>query len=125
MGNRNPHWAGHSQQGYRADLGHACRSKWEANYARFLLFTERRYLYEPCEFWFPVERGNRTYRPDFYILGEDRWVEVKGYLDRASKTKLKRFRKYCPNECLEIITGAFFREIQRQGVARLIPGWEV
>ena len=33
-----------------------------------------------------------------YTSGEVRLFEVKGYLDQRSKTKLKRFRKYYPDD---------------------------
>lgn len=39
-GNLNPHYglpAKHGKHSFRNDLGHHCRSKWEANYARYLL----------------------------------------------------------------------------------------
>lgn len=120
---RHP-WANKSKAGFRADLGHFCRSRWEANLARFYRFTGVAYFYEPVEFWFPVDRGIRTYKPDFWLPEEDKWVEVKGYMDRTSKTKLNRFRRYYPAERLEVITGAFFQELKRQGVDRLIEGWE-
>lgn len=117
-------WANKSKAGFRADLGHFCRSRWEANLARFYRFTNTAYFYEPCEFWFPVERGIRTYTPDFYLPAEDKFVEVKGFMDRKSKTKLNRFRKYYPAERLEVVTKPFFQALERQGMARLIEGWE-
>jgi len=55
------------------------------------------FQYEPREFEFTeIRRGNRFYLPDFFLPHENRFVEVKGFLDKDSKTKLKRFMKYYP-----------------------------
>jgi Protein of unknown function (DUF1064) len=64
--------------------------------------------YEPQTFWFEgIKRGVRSYKPDFKVTsldGSHYWVEVKGYMDSKSKTKLKRFKKYYPKEQLIVIT---------------------
>jgi hypothetical protein len=114
-----------SAGGWRDDLDRYFRSSWEANYARYLNFIKEPWEYEPKEFEFPVKRGNRTYKPDFYLPRLDRWVEVKGYMDQKSKVKLNRFKKYFPEEFakLEIVDGEKYSEIKKY--AGLIPGWEV
>jgi len=71
------------------------RSAWEANYARYLNFVDIKWEYEPKEFEFEeIKRGTRFYTPDFYLPGGDRWIEIKGYFDDKSQTKIKRFKKY-------------------------------
>ncbi len=86
--------------GKREDLDNVYfRSASEANYARYLKFLKIEFQHEPRIFLFPgVRRGNVSYLPDFYLPKEDRWVEVKGYFDPSSKTKLKRFKKYFPEQ---------------------------
>jgi len=63
--------------------------------------------HEPQTFWFlEVKRGVRSYLPDFKVHkndGSHYWIEAKGYMDAKSKTKIKRFNKYYPNEELRII----------------------
>lgn len=62
--------------------------------------------YEPQTFWFEkIKRGTRSYLPDFKVYAEDghMWVEVKGYMDAKSKTKIKRFNKFYPDEKLIVI----------------------
>lgn len=63
--------------------------------------------YEPQTFWFDaIKRGVRCYKPDFKVTrldGSHFWIEVKGYMDAKSKTKLKRFKKYYPAEELILI----------------------
>jgi len=108
------------------------RSLWEANYARYLEWQkEQGYIlqweHEPETFWFlNIKRGVRSYLPDFRVTEKDgkwHWVEVKGYMDGRSKTKIARFKKYYPKERLIVINELWFR--QNNGKMRLIiPTWE-
>lgn len=94
------------------------KSTWEVRMARHLqdLFEKKAiqlWQYEPEEFWFhEIKRGTRTYLPDFKVIRNDDshyWIEVKGYLDPKSITKIKRFRKYYPQEQLFVLTNNWFR----------------
>jgi hypothetical protein len=127
---------GHVVGGKRADLDNKFfRSRAEANYARFLnLCIERgmlgihRWEYEPQEFKFPIERGQRFYTPDFKVIlvtGEYEWHEVKGWMDDQSKTKIKRFKKYHPQEAArwKLIDSKTISQI-RASFSGLIPFWE-
>lgn len=85
--------------GKRADLDYTFfRSKWEANYARYLTQMGTVWEYEPKTFEYPLKKGTRFYTPDFRLVEHDIWVEVKGRWDAKSKTKLRRFKKYFPDE---------------------------
>jgi len=68
--------------------------------------------YEPQTFWFlEIKRGVRSYKPDFKITrcdGSHFWIEVKGYMDKKSNTKIKRFKKYYPDEELIILKSEVF-----------------
>lgn len=108
-----------AKQGWREIGGRKIyfRSDWEARYARNLQMLKeggqiREWLYEPQRFYFDeIRRGTTSYLPDFKIIqldGSHYWVEVKGYLDRKSKTQIKRFRKYYPYEKLILVTGEWF-----------------
>ena len=70
--------------------------------------------HEPQTFWFTeIKRGTRSYLPDFKITNQDGthyWVEVKGYLDAKSRTKIRRFRKYYPSEQLVVVNEQFFQK---------------
>lgn len=120
--------------GRRPDLGgRFFRSKWEANIARWLnhlIVAERvrEWQYEPQEFVFSsIKRGTgKFYKPDFKIVYDDGEVvfwEVKGYMDAASKTKLRRMKKFYPEVKVEIVDKAAYEDIQRDA-CRIIPGWE-
>jgi len=112
--------------GKRRDLNDTYfRSAWEANMARYYNFMNIKWEYEPKTFIFEtIKRGSVSYTPDFYLPEEDRWVEVKGWMDAKSKTKLKRFKKYYPEEYkkLEIIGESEYKEFAKY--KRLIENWE-
>lgn len=122
-----------AKAGKREDLGGLyLRSSWEANYARYLnLLVERGKIdhwdYEPVCFEFTkIKKGNRYYTPDFRVWAIDGsyvWHEVKGWMDRPSKTKLTRFARYFPDEKLVLIDGPVYRDVATK-VSHLIPGWE-
>ena len=71
----------------------AMRSSWEVAYAKFLDSHGWEWQYEPKAF----DLGDSTYTPDFYLPLMDAYVEIKGYLTRANKFKIDRFRELYPN----------------------------
>lgn len=107
------------------------RSRWEANYGRYLQWlVEQRQIssweHEPKTFWFPIKRGCVSYLPDFKVTNLDGsfyWVEVKGYYDPKSLTKIRRFRKYFPDEKLTVIDKVWYSRAGKK-ISGLIPGWE-
>lgn len=110
------------------------RSRWEANYARYLMWLEsrgeiQRWEYEPDTFWFEgIKRGVRSYLPDFKIWktadSEPYYVEVKGNMDSKSATKIKRMAKYHPDISLELCDAHVYNTI-RLTFGKMIPNWEV
>lgn len=125
---------GHIKQGRRKDLGDTFfRSAWEANYARYLRFLMHHKLvykweHEPDTFWFnEIKRGIRSYLPDFKIWGPDHdgpyYVEVKGYMDSRSKTKLKRMKIYYPEVRVDVVGRREYTAISKR-VSGLIRNWE-
>lgn len=94
------------------------RSSWERNVYRVL-----RKIYPAHEWDIEYERLTLVfvkpyrrvldYKPDFAIYprerntNEMRLVEVKGYLDSPSRTRLTGFKKYYPHlvRCMTVITG--------------------
>ena len=124
----------------RQMLGLPFRSMMEHNTARYFeairegristggMFIEN-WIYEPCRFWFPNPRGIRFYCPDFLILYHGRpfeFVEVKGYMDKKSKTTLRRFEKHYPTiykDHFKLMDGPAYNAIKKK-LATVIPGWE-
>jgi len=108
------------------------RSKWEANYARYLEWLRlgghiSEWKHEPTTFWFEsIKRGTRSYLPDFWVKensGLEVYHEVKGWLDSKSKTKLKRMAKYHPTVKLLMIDAKSYASIAKS-VKAFIPDWE-
>ena len=95
------------------------RSSWEFYYAVFLekLKQEKKiidWIHEPLCFWFDsIKRGTRSYLPDFRIThlnGTQEYVETKGYMDSASKTKIKRMAIYYPEIKLRVVEKEWFKQ---------------
>ena len=117
--------------GTRDDLGFYVRSKWEANYARYLKFLQaqgeiKSWKYEARTFEFPVKRGTRFYTPDFEVVKPDDTVEyheVKGYDYPEGKTARKRLATHFPEIMLVVVGEDFFKDVKRKHLDRLL-GWE-
>lgn len=108
------------------------RSRWEANYARYLEWLKvngqiKEWEHEPETFWFVgIRRGCCSYLPDFRVTENNGTVgfhEVKGWFDARSKTKIKRMAKYHPTVSLRIIAAPWFKENGRK-LSGIIPNWE-
>jgi hypothetical protein len=108
------------------------RSEMERRYATFLEFMKsksqiRSWKHEPKEFWFlKIRRGVRSYKPDFKVVtreGQVEYHEVKGWMDRKSKTKLKRMAKYYPNVVVKVIDANWFKK-NAPLISGLVEGWE-
>lgn len=87
-----------TKTGFRKDIDMNVRSSWEANFVRVLKIYKIDFQFEPTVFPFPIKRGTKGYTPDFLLTRNNDWVEIKGYLDDKSKIKLKRFKRYYPEE---------------------------
>lgn len=99
------------------------RSSWEANVAAYLQFKKERKLIKEWEFevdvfWFEkIKRGVRSYKPDFKITNNDGsqyYIEVKGWMDAKSKTKLNRMRIYHPDVKIELLGSREYKELKKQ-----------
>ena len=144
-----------SRVGLREDLGIFLRSSWEANLMRLFLSGKialKNPEYEPTMFSFtdhvPPKGMALSYTPDFRVSwGKKKMlVECKGnWLRGADKTKLRRFKKYYPDEFKKLIavvssmntkTAKFFQELGvpdtqileynqlKKTWSKLIAGWE-
>lgn len=108
------------------------RSRWEANYARYLQFLKDQnqileWEHEPEVFYFKgIKRGCVSYLPDFRVTEVSEtfvYHEVKGWMDDRSKTKINRMRIYFPEVTLKIIDAKWFKE-NNKALTLTIYGWE-
>jgi len=108
------------------------RSRWEANYARYLEWMRLQgliagWLHEPETFWFEgIKRGCMSYLPDFKVKeidGKESYHEVKGWMDDRSKTKIKRMAKYHPSVKLIVVDGKEYKLLEKR-MKLVIADWE-
>jgi len=130
-----PRWQGkfgRAHGGRRDDLGGIYfRSRWEANYARYLnlllkMKAIRAWAYESKTFEFPVRRGTRFYTPDFcveHLDGSVEYHEIKGYMHQKGATALKRMSRYHPAEKIVLIDAGAYRRLARKWRSA-VDSWE-
>lgn len=108
------------------------RSKWEANYCRYLQWLKdlgqiKEWEYEVETFWFDgIKRGVCSYKPDFKVIeknGAIHYDEVKGWFDPRSRTKLKRMQIYHPDVKIVLIEKKFFSQNAKK-LSGLVQNWE-
>lgn len=122
----------YAKKGMRDDLGFFVRSSWEANVARYLFFlmekgTIYKFEYEPDTLRFEnAKQGIRSYTPDFKVWdtenGTPYYIEVKGFMDDKSKTKLKMMNKHYPEVRVDLIMQKEYNKIKKS--SKLIKNWE-
>jgi hypothetical protein len=108
------------------------RSKWEYRYAMYLQILKENndikdWEHEPTTFWFEgIKRGVVSYKPDFLVIhnkGVEEYVEVKGFMDAKSKTKINRMRIYHPKVKLRVIGADWFKQ-NNKALKVLIREWD-
>lgn len=106
------------------------RSRWEANVAAYLQYLKESNLiadweHEAQEYRFEaIKRGVMSYLPDFKVTrlnGSFYLIEVKGYMDDKSKTKLNRMKKYFPNVFIDLIEAKRYKQLQEN--SKLFKWW--
>jgi len=76
---------------------------WELEYAKYLSFYKKLWYYEYKTFKFIFNNKYVSYTPDFYILEEDKYVEIKGWWRRDTEQKFYVFKKQYPNIKIELL----------------------
>lgn len=108
--------------GYRGDLGHFVRSRWEANVARILKEIGVSYIYEKKHFKLTKSDDSTTYyTPDFQI---NSWFfEVKGWWTPIAKEKFVLMKEQYPEVRIYVIDEKEYHLIENESHS-LIQGWE-
>jgi len=78
------------------------RSRWEYAVVLFLNRLGKRWRYEPTAFQITINGKKTTYTPDFYLVDDDSYIEVKGYWRNAYIAKHKAFVETYPNIKIDI-----------------------
>jgi hypothetical protein len=107
------------------------KSRWEYRYALYLDLMKRHnhivdWFYEPHTFYFEgIKRGTTNYKPDFKVIfpsSNEEWIEVKGYMDSKSITKIKRMAKYFPEIKLRVVDKEWFSKNSKI-LKNIIKNW--
>jgi hypothetical protein len=87
------------------------RSSWEIKYAEFLDENKIEWLYEPKTF--PVFYNNKegTYTPDFLLLKENKFIEIKGWWRGDAQIKYDAFVEEYKNIKIEVYERKKLKEI--------------
>ncbi len=100
--------AGCGKGGYRDDIGHYVRSTYEHYYAQQLKLNKIKYFYEPKKFQLEIGGQQTVFIPDFYLIEDKKWIEIKNSYNVQDKKFLKKltaFKEKYPSERIEIIVG--------------------
>jgi len=65
----------------------AMRSAWEVQYAKALDLNKIKWLYEPVTFI--LRNGKRSWTPDFFLPGLNKFVEIKGWFLPRVREKIR------------------------------------
>lgn len=108
--------------GYRKDLKHSFKSKWEADFARFLNLKKLKWSYEDSTQF--IDTGGKYYLPDFLIVeGNDSvLVEIKGRWDKRSLSHIDYSLRKTDNH--HLILDADMIKILTDKYINDIPNWE-
>lgn len=84
------------------------RSSYEFFYCNYLNSKSIKYLYEPTKFKLS---DNTTYTPDFYLLEEDKYIELKGKETPEFSRKFELFKKEYSQVSLEMLKHADLKKL--------------
>jgi hypothetical protein len=105
--------------GKREDLQMYFRSNWEANFARILNYQGKNWVYE--KYTFQLEECI-SYTPDFYVIEEDTFYELKGRMNERSIKQLELMKEKFPHIKLVLICGKEYYELKKEYKTKI--NWE-
>lgn len=72
-----------------------CQGSWEFKVVDYLNINKINYLWQPIVF---TLSDGKTYRPDLYLVDDNKWIEIKGYFRKDALEKWNEFHtKLKPN----------------------------
>ena len=89
--------------------GYYMRSGWEIKYAKYLDKNKIDWKYESMAF----NLGSSFYIPDFYLVKQNKYIEIKGRWLGDAKRKFNRFKKLYPFVGIEVLEG---KELKKLGI---------
>lgn len=114
------------KRGIREDIGIFVRSSWEANVARLMTYLNIEWEYEPMRFYFPDEGDSiLSYCPDFYLPQTGTFIEVKGWMDPNSISRIDKFSRYFQTqyEHFILIDSVVYDSLEKH-FGNIVDNWE-
>lgn len=87
------------------------RSSWEYKYAEYLDNNNIRWLYEPKKYKINYNNKIGTYCPDFYLIDENKYIEIKGWWRDDAYAKFIAFKEQYKHIIIELFDKAKLKEI--------------
>lgn len=84
--------------------------KWELKYAKYLDDNKINWIQNKEKFCYFFNGKNRTYTPDFYLIDDDCYIEIKGYKTEKDVAKWKQFPEH---KKLKVLMG---EELLKMGI---------
>jgi len=88
------------------------RSSWELKYAQYLDSNNIEWEYEYKHFDLVVNNKEVSYTPDFYLIKENKYIEIKGYWRDDAKDKFDSFKEQYPNICIDLLMKKELKELK-------------
>lgn len=70
-----------------------CQGSYETKVVDFLNKNKINFLWQPEIF---VMSNGKTYRPDLFLVNENKWIEIKGYMRKDAQEKWDWFKTHNP-----------------------------
>lgn len=94
-------------------------SRWEANFARLLNYSNIKWEYQPRTF----DLVTQKYTPDFYLPDCKTYIEIKNFLWKYSETRDRKFRELYPKIRLILFLKDNYLILEKQ-YGKTISNWE-
>lgn len=88
------------------------RSSWEIKFASYLDKNCIEWVYEKESYPIQCSNKNCTYTPDFYLVKDKKYIEIKGWWREDAQVKFNSFVVQYPHINIEIYDGSKLRELE-------------
>jgi len=88
------------------------RSSWEIKFAKYLDVKNIEWLYESKTFPIIYDNKEGTYTPDFYLIKENEYIEIKGWWRDNSLLKFNSFLESYPKIKIEVYEKNKLKELK-------------
>ncbi|MEK6881262.1 MAG: NUMOD3 domain-containing DNA-binding protein [Nanoarchaeota archaeon] len=76
------------------------RSSWEVIFVKYLIAKRVKFRYEYKRFIL----DGKTFLPDFYLVDENKFIEIKGWVKEKDIQKMEEMKRFYPDVKIEMIT---------------------